>query len=108
MTVYVDEPKHEVKRGWRKFIMCHMLADSMDELIAMADKIGVNRKYIQMPKHARQVPHFDICRTKRALAIMHGAFEVTCRQMVRVRRRIVKNANMSKVWVPTFQTAEER
>lgn len=81
MTVYVDDmeasftPTHV---SGRRYVMCHMMADTDEELLAMADKIGVNRKWIQ------RVPsgtHFDIARTKRALAIKAGAEEITAREM---------------------------
>jgi hypothetical protein len=53
-------------------IMCHMLADSLDELHEMADRIGVQRKWFQ----AKNVPHYDICKSKRALAVKYGAVEI--------------------------------
>lgn len=54
--------------------MCHMTADSHDELIAMADRIGVARRWIQYPGTWRE--HFDICKSKRALAVASGAIEL--------------------------------
>jgi hypothetical protein len=68
MTVYVDDVRHAYKR----MIMCHLWADSEAELLDMVDKIGVRRKWIQMPPKASWV-HFDICLAKKALAISHGA-----------------------------------
>jgi hypothetical protein len=62
MTVYVDAkfvPKHV--RG-RVYVMCHMIADTDEELHAMADKIGVLRKWFQGD-------HYDITQSKRVLAI---------------------------------------
>lgn len=59
--------------------MCHMLADTHEELVEMADKIGVNRKWIQHEGTPRE--HFDVCQSKRALAIQHGAIEVTMRDI---------------------------
>ena len=53
-------------------IMCHMIADTPAELGAMADAIGVARKWFQADASA---PHFDIAQTKRALAIEHGAID---------------------------------
>jgi len=50
-------------------IMCHMLADTVDELHAMADKIGLKREWYQ-PK---SIPHYDVCQAKRRLAIKNGA-----------------------------------
>lgn len=75
MPVYVDEAKHR----FRRMIMCHMTADSLDELHAMADAIGIRRKWFQR----RSVyPHYDICKHKRGLAVRLGAVEVTSRELV--------------------------
>lgn len=52
--------------------MCHMWADTLDELYAMADKIGVQRKWLQLPPKASWV-HFDISLAKKALALEAGA-----------------------------------
>jgi hypothetical protein len=81
MAVYVDKAQHKLGR----MIMCHMLADSMDELLEMADTIGVNRKWFQPRSH----PHFDICKAYRAKAIAAGAIEVDRRQLVDVMKRWV-------------------
>jgi len=73
MTVYVD--LHQT--GWRvgRMKMCHMMADTEDELHAMADKIGVNRRHFQGWDKASCV-HYDICLAKRALAVSFGAIEM--------------------------------
>lgn len=52
--------------------MCHMLADNIDELHAMADRIGVSRKWFQK----NNVPHYDICMSKRKLAVKYGAIDI--------------------------------
>lgn len=79
MAVYVDDPICPYGR----MMMCHMLADSTDELLAMADAIGVNRKWIQFAGTLRE--HFDICKSKRAKAIAAGAREVTPVELVKIR-----------------------
>jgi hypothetical protein len=58
-------------------LMCHMVADTHRELVAMADAIGVNRKWIQYPGTIRE--HFDIAKSKKVLAVRHGAIEITWR-----------------------------
>jgi hypothetical protein len=68
MTVYVDDVRHSFGR----MVMCHMWADSLDELYAMADRIGVQRKWLQQPPKASWV-HFDIALSKKAQAIELGA-----------------------------------
>ena len=53
--------------------MCHMLADTPAELHAMADRIGVARRWYQAKA---STPHYDVCKSKRALAVRAGAVEV--------------------------------
>jgi hypothetical protein len=76
MSVYVDN----MKAPFGRMIMCHMAADSTEELLAMADAIGVQRKWIQ---HAgTRYEHFDISLSKRAEAVKLGAIELTQREFV--------------------------
>jgi hypothetical protein len=75
MAVYVDD----MKAGYGRMKMCHMLADTDEELHAMADRIGVARKWHQKPPKASD-SHYDIALGKRALAVAAGAVEITWRQ----------------------------
>lgn len=70
MAVYVDN----MNAKYGRMTMCHMFADSTEELLAMADKIGVQRKWLQHPGTIRE--HFDICLSKKAKAIQAGASEI--------------------------------
>lgn len=78
MAVYVDS----ARIPFRRMIMCHMWADSLHELCEMADKIGLQRKWIQghpvlshgKAKRASWV-HFDIALRTRAKAVKAGAIE---------------------------------
>jgi hypothetical protein len=74
MTVYVDW----VQIAYGPRVMCHMMSDtSEDELLAFADRIGVNRRWYQRPDiHKTGTPHFDICLAEKALAIKCGAVEL--------------------------------
>lgn len=76
MSVYVDD----MQCGYGRMVMCHMGADTTEELLAMADKIGVARRWLQHPGTWRE--HFDICKSKRALAVKYGAVEVSQREFV--------------------------
>lgn len=76
MAVYVDDVRHK----FGNMVMCHLWADTNDELLAMMDKIGVHRKWIQghktlsFGKHRdASWVHFDIALSKKALAITAGA-----------------------------------
>jgi hypothetical protein len=70
MAVYVDN----MKAGFGRMVMCHLLADCDDELHAMADKIGVPRHWHQKPGTYQS--HYDVCQQKKKLAIEHGAVEL--------------------------------
>lgn len=74
MTVYVDD----MRAPFGRMVMCHMIADTDEELHAMADRIGVNRKWFQKPGSPRR--HYDISLGKRALAVAAGAVEITAKQ----------------------------
>ena len=76
MTVYVDDQKNRFGR----MVMCHMFASTLGELHEMAYKIGVNRKYFQ--PSGGDHPHYDICLSKRKLAIELGAFQTTAQAWV--------------------------
>lgn len=67
--------------------MCHMVADSIEELHEMADQIGINRKWFQN-KNKRH-PHYDISKSKRGLAVRHGAIETDEFEILKVLRRTV-------------------
>lgn len=76
MSCYVDDVEHP----FLGMLMCHLWADSLDELLEMVDRIGVERKWIQghptlsFGKHrTASWVHFDIPKGKRARAIGAGA-----------------------------------
>lgn len=68
MAVYVDDARNR----WGRFRMAHMWADTREELLAMADRIGLQRRWLQEPPKAKWL-HFDVSQAKRRLAIEHGA-----------------------------------
>lgn len=77
LAVYVDD----MRVPYGGMIMCHMLADTDDELHAMARRIGVTQQW-------HHGDHYDICLAKRSLAVQKGAIEITKREAVEVRRRV--------------------
>ena len=80
MPVYVDAAIYPYGR----MIMCHLMADTVEELHAMADKIGIQRKWFQN----KSTPHYDICKSKRAAAILNGAIEIDRHQTVELIRKL--------------------
>ena len=83
MSVYVDTARHP----FRGYIMCHMIADSLDELHQMADKIGMERRWFQAPPKASH-PHYDIPESRRAKALALGAQEVCPRTALHYAARL--------------------
>ena len=81
MAVYVDD----MKAAYGRMTMCHMLADTDDELHAMAERIGVARRWHQ--KDGTPQSHYDVCLTKRAKAVEAGAVEITMRDTAMIIRK---------------------
>ena len=75
MAVYVDN----FNAPFGRMTMCHLIADTQKELLEMVDKIGVQRNWIQ--DQGTQREHFDICLSKKKLAIKNGAKEINMREL---------------------------
>ncbi len=80
MSVYVDN----MRAKYGRMVMFHMVADTTDELLAMADKIGVARRWLQHPGTPKE--HFDIALGKRELAVKAGAIEIGNKQLTEIIR----------------------
>lgn len=83
MAVYVDD----IRWPFKGMVMCHMLADTSEELHAMADQIGLQRRWVQYAGTAKE--HYDIPVSRRKLAVEAGAVEVKWRfmgELIRARR----------------------
>lgn len=80
MPVYVDD----AMIPYRGMLMSHLIADTREELLSMTTRIGVAHRWIQFPGTPKE--HFDICASKRALALAAGAIPVSSREIVRKLR----------------------
>jgi allophanate hydrolase subunit 1 len=80
-VVYVDN----MKAAFRGMIMCHMLADSDEELHAMAARLGLKMEWHQKPGTVHS--HYDIALSKRRLAVHFGAIEITRSQLVAILKK---------------------
>lgn len=76
--------------------MCHMVADTTAELLAMASWVGVDARWIQKP--GTPYEHFDLSQTKRAEAIAHGAREVSQRDLGMILRQ-KRGAKIPSDWI---------
>jgi hypothetical protein len=79
MSVYVDD----AAIPYRRMKMCHLVADTIEELHTMAERLGLRRWF---QAHA-SFPHYDICLSKRERAIELGAKPITRQQLVLFMRR---------------------
>lgn len=88
MPVYVDDMYKRPMGRFGRMKMSHMIADSRQELLDMAYRIGVDQQWIQDMGTYRE--HFDIALSRRSMAISFGAVEITQREtvfIVECRRR---------------------
>lgn len=81
MSVYVDKSRNP----YRGMLMSHMIADTIDELHGMAERLGLRRSWFQGKASS---PHYDICQEKRAQAVRLGAVELERNAFVEVIRRL--------------------
>lgn len=84
MPVYVDD----YRTPFRRMIMSHMTADTLDELHDMARKLNLNRRYFQ----DGSTPHYDVCESMRRKAVQLGAIEETTVEGV-LRRKEQRDGN---------------
>jgi hypothetical protein len=80
MAVYVDNQKNKYGR----MLMCHMVADSIDELHEFAVKIGLKREWFQGENEKN--PHYDLSQAKRKKAVDNGAIEIGSKELIEVLR----------------------
>lgn len=87
MAVYIDPMVNHGKRiGAAGPWWCHMIADTLDELHALAARIGMRRSWFQ---HDGSTPHYDIGSVRfRNLAISYGAIQCDRRVFVGHLQRI--------------------
>jgi hypothetical protein len=87
LSVYVDD----MRAKFGRMVLCHMLADTDEELHAMAARIGMKPEWHQKPGTIKS--HYDISLSKRKLAIYFGAVEINrsqVGQILKQRRELSK------------------
>ena len=86
--VYIDN----FNAGYGRMKMCHMIADTTEELLGMVRAIGVQTKWIQYPGTANE--HFDICLSKKRKALELGAKEIGFREYASMVRNREQTGNL--------------
>jgi len=87
VSVYVDDGFLEGDWGfWTGG--GHMQADTLEELHAMADRLGLKRSWFQSKPGKPWHDHYDLTRTRRDQAVGFGAVPVTWREAARRNRSV--------------------
>lgn len=73
MTVYLDD----AAILWRGKRWSHLYADSLAELLAFADRVGLRRSWLQNADGTKGLPHFDVTGSRRVACEQAGAVAVT-------------------------------
>ncbi|QOD06035.1 DUF4031 domain-containing protein [Pseudarthrobacter sp. BIM B-2242] len=81
MTVYVDSMRMRATVGRITANWSHLSADTTDELLEFAARLGLRASWIQNPGHVWK-EHFDVTDSKRELAIRLGAKPITMQEAV--------------------------
>lgn len=71
MTVYVDDMRRPARVGRISGRWSHLFADTHDELVAFARRLGLRPEWIQHPGTHRE--HFDLVDARRIQALAFGA-----------------------------------
>lgn len=80
MAVYIDD----YRATYGRMKMSHMIADTLPELHAMAEQLGLRRWF----QGHSSFPHYDVCLTKRAEAMSLGAVLLAKREFVQKMHEI--------------------
>lgn len=82
--VYIDD----ANISYGRMIMCHMVADSLEELHEMAERLSLRKYFQDKPRK----PHYDICLKKKNLALRLGAVEVRSRELIEILKTLSFNS----------------
>lgn len=78
MTVYVDDFRVPARVGSLTGRWSHLSADTVEELQAFADRLGLKRVWFQDKGDGRW--HYDVTDSRRLAAVVAGAVPITYRQ----------------------------
>ena len=95
MTIYIDDMHRYPMGQFGRMKMSHMVADTDDELHAMAAAIGMKRAWFQGD-------HYDVSLGMRANAVRLGAVEVTLKTLAWMCHMRRKTGSL-----PTPEAADE-
>ena len=86
MSVYVDDMQFCIpNKNWRYRAVCHLMADTLEELHDFASLLRLKRAWFQ--DNNKRFPHYDLTSNKRKIAIKHGAIEKSPMELIRYFKR---------------------
>lgn len=74
MPVYVDDMQRRARVGRLDAVWSHLMADTHDELLDFARRLGLNLRWIQ--HEGKPLEHFDVTEPKRQAALRLGAIPI--------------------------------
>lgn len=81
MAVYVDDSR----LAWRGKSWCHLVADSIHELHAFAEQLGLKREWFQ---DRTMYPHYDVTVKVKERALALGAYTGDKRTIIMCAKRL--------------------
>jgi hypothetical protein len=89
--VYIDELL--IRGAWRYGASCHLLPEThaprhLEELHRFAAAIGMKREWFQSGRW----PHYDLTKSRRAVAVRQGAVQCTTREYIMRMRALTAKA----------------
>ncbi|HUX16309.1 MAG TPA: DUF4031 domain-containing protein, partial [Phycisphaerae bacterium] len=106
MAVYVDPIRSVAiypRRRWPWRLACHLWADSREELLQFARRIGLRAEWL----HKGRVAHFDLASGMRHKAIVAGANETTYKDWKRAAGKTEDGSPMMTQREIDFPRAEQ-
>jgi hypothetical protein len=74
MPVYIDDMQRRARVGRLDAVWSHLMADTHDELVDFARRLGLNTRWIQ--HEGKPLEHFDVTEPKRQAALRLGAVPI--------------------------------
>lgn len=74
MSVYVDDMRRRARVGSVDAVWSHLMADSTEELVEFAARLGLRAEWIQYPGTPKE--HFDVTDGVRTKALRAGAVPI--------------------------------
>lgn len=100
MTVYVDNSR----LPWRGQSWCHLVADSVAELHAFAQRLGLKREWFQ---DKSRYPHYDVTVKVRQRALELGAVEGDKRAIITCAKQMYLEVLAVRAADPQMATGEQ-